>query len=931
MSESHCQNFHLGCIPLFAAICFLSIISGGCEEEKPEPRSYPRIKTLPVTNISENGAVFNGEIYITGDEPIKECGFVWSYHSDPNLNSSDRIKMLPEEVPGRFSAIIPTTLTDGTNYKVRAYLKTEKHLVYGQPVTFDSQGSMAPVINDFTPDSARWGDTLIIKGTNFSYLPYSNQVYFNDIRCPTLKSTDSTIFVSISPYVSSYKNKIKVKIVEDSVIFGDKEFKLLSPAISSMSPINAFWQDTITMVVKNISFEQNPVTILIDSKTAAIYYESSDSIRIIIPNNLTKEINKVIVKVGLTNLYPADDIILKPPIISSFTPTEGTWAETVVIKGLFHANASGTSILFGTIAAGVVSSSRGVITVKVPAALKSSKSKIVYKAPPFTVSSADDFTMKPPVIKSFSPLSGASGTIVTIKGKYFGVTKPIVKFGERAGTVINFNDSTINVRLYSIESGPVKVSVTQFETATSDIDFNITNPKLTSVYPLTGTFNDEITIEGENLTPPSGTISVNFGNIPATIVSSSNNKIVVGVPVSIDSIPRLIQIISGDITLLSEDKFVLSPLQVLSVSPETLVPGQDITITGYNFNPQITGNIVKWGIYYPFNIKSCTTTEIIATCTDALVRGEYNIHVTTGGYTRTSPQKAIVSSSAWTIIPSPAMNTNSANGNTYEAMSIYGANIRGNGFFCSPASNLMYKFDPSDNSWKKIFTSAPFYLTAKMGLAVVEDTIYLIGGRDYTSAAKNTYAFNEILNDWKVIINTTTARGLVSFSLHNKVYIGFHYWSSSYKDLFVFDPSVTYSLTKLSDMQYSIVEPFTTYFSLKDKGYVLFSNNDFFEYDPESGTWLQKEDFPGHSRTLATSFCAGDFAYMGTGISGSTLYNDIWKYDPTTDSWNLVGNIPIPRHSAVSLILNNKVYIGYGVSGSTQLTDFYEFDLNYSK
>jgi hypothetical protein len=76
-------------IPIFFIFIILLFNLSSCEEEKPEPRTYPRVNTFPVINITENGATFRGEIYEAGTEPITECGFVWDSYSDPRYNTSD--------------------------------------------------------------------------------------------------------------------------------------------------------------------------------------------------------------------------------------------------------------------------------------------------------------------------------------------------------------------------------------------------------------------------------------------------------------------------------------------------------------------------------------------------------------------------------------------------------------------------------------------------------------------------------------------------------------------------------------------------------------------------------------------------------------------------------------------------------------------------
>ena len=139
------------------ALIILFVFSAGlfnrCEEEKAKERSYPRVKTNPVTNITDKGATFNAEIYSPGSELIINHGFVWGEGDDPTLNNN-KIMLGTGNPEGTYSAEIVSSLSKDVEYTVKAFVQTTEHVVYGLPVTFKSLGSGGPVINGFEPDSA---------------------------------------------------------------------------------------------------------------------------------------------------------------------------------------------------------------------------------------------------------------------------------------------------------------------------------------------------------------------------------------------------------------------------------------------------------------------------------------------------------------------------------------------------------------------------------------------------------------------------------------------------------------------------------------------------------------------------------------------------------------------------------------------------------
>lgn len=69
----------------------------------------------------------------------------------------------------------------------------------------------------------------------------------------------------------------------------------------------------------------------------------------------------------------------------------------------------------------------------------------------------------------------------------------------------------------------------------------------------------------------------------------------------------------------------------------------------------------------------------------------------------------------------------------------------------------------------------------------------------------------------------------------------------------------------------------------------------------------------GNARTEAVSFVLNDKFYVGTGVVSGGVANDLWMYDPTTDSWTQKANPPgYSRYAAVGIAIGNYGYIGLG-------------------
>lgn len=106
-------------------------------------------------------------------------------------------------------------------------------------------------------------------------------------------------------------------------------------------------------------------------------------------------------------------------------------------------------------------------------------------------------------------------------------------------------------------------------------------------------------------------------------------------------------------------------------------------------------------------------------------------------------------------------------------------------------------------------------------------------------------------------------------------------------------------------------------FSIGNKAYIYTGDSltNFFEFDPVSGSWSPKTNFPGLPRNGAMGFSIGMYGYVGAGGSDSTTYHDFYRYDPSSDTWQVRASYPDTSIGALSFTANGN---GYVVSGYNQ-------------
>jgi hypothetical protein len=99
--------------------------------------------------------------------------------------------------------------------------------------------------------------------------------------------------------------------------------------------------------------------------------------------------------------------------------------------------------------------------------------------------------------------------------------------------------------------------------------------------------------------------------------------------------------------------------------------------------------------------------------------------------------------------------------------------------------------------------------------------------------------------------------------------------------------------------------------------------NRLFEYDPVADAWTRKADFPGPKRMNAFAVSVGGKGYVGLGYgSGNTNLYDVWQYDPSADVWTQKSNFPAsgnyPNYVVAFSPDNQLAYVeGAGDDGSS--------------
>ncbi len=337
-----------------------------CKDDEITPREYPRVKTMEVNNITKSGAIFNAEIIHQGNQEIIEYGFIWDTKENPTIDYSDKRILAEEITTGSFTAQIKTTLHEDTSYFVRAYAKNGDYLVYGKNVVFLSLGSQAAKIDDFYPKIGTWGDTISIKGKNFSYKSTKNLILFKNLVSKVIASTDSTIKCIVPESISVKPVSIFLKVANQSTEAKDK-FELTVPEIESFSPLKGTFNDTIKIYGKNFSQIKDKNIVSFNGHQAEVVASTKTILSVIVPTAIDIQWNKIEIVLNLQSDTAKGLFEILAPKIDDFSPEYGNSNTLIKIVGdNFSPIRQDNTITFDSNLGEVIEASTKELIVKIP-------------------------------------------------------------------------------------------------------------------------------------------------------------------------------------------------------------------------------------------------------------------------------------------------------------------------------------------------------------------------------------------------------------------------------------------------------------------------------------------------------------------------------------------------------------------------------------
>lgn len=217
-------------------------------------RDYPRVGAVHVETHTL-GASFTAEIIQANGEMVFQHGFEWgrSTAGGNSVTTLDKIYLGPLDGT-KFTTTVTRGIDPKINHSVRAFVETGKFRVIGGWTTFKGTSSDPPVVDALVPATATWGDTISIKGKNFSYARELVDVYFsntNQTQGVVRGTTDTLIRVQVPDMLNKIQTPLTISIGSQSVV-SSMNFTLAPIEVSAVTPPTANSQTLITVTCTNL-------------------------------------------------------------------------------------------------------------------------------------------------------------------------------------------------------------------------------------------------------------------------------------------------------------------------------------------------------------------------------------------------------------------------------------------------------------------------------------------------------------------------------------------------------------------------------------------------------------------------------------------------------------------------------------------------------
>lgn len=252
--------------------------------------------------------------------------------------------------------------------------------------------------------------------------------------------------------------------------------------------------------------------------------------------------------------------------------------------------------------------------------------------------------------------------------------------------------------------------------------------------------------------------------------------------------------------------------------------------------------------------------------------------------------------------------------------------------------NDLWRYTPATDTWEDL-GATPLTRRVNATACVYDDKVYIGLGflgkyKNDSSYLRDWWTYEPATNQWTQMAEYPNhyTDCATSFTGDGELYVGYGFCWNYRRDMFRYDIS-TNSWDSI-DVDVSFHGYPTRSFGgtgctcqgrhFMGTGYYRYSL-DWWAELVDGTHWEKRRAVPGRERTLAASAATKEYIYLCGGIhyggvntTGEVL-RDIRRYDPQTDSWTYIANLPQGLMNHICCTVGNRVYIGLGETEEWQV------------
>ncbi|MBR9854836.1 MAG: hypothetical protein GYB37_09710 [Algicola sp.] len=200
-----------------------------------------------------------------------------------------------------------------------------------QPKQPDNQPDPTLVIESVSPQIVDLGDTLSLKGENFNK---DVRLSIGQSQLKILFNNDSIIEFEL-PYWGFEPDSLHISVDNrDTIAYYRNAFQLYQPEIDSI-PSNFGYRDTVVVYGKHLTNRPdiNDGIVELNNDRLTVIDHSKDSIRFVLPYNVDKHENDLLVRAQLRTLRKDKGVVIPDPTITGISKDSLLINENITIYG----------------------------------------------------------------------------------------------------------------------------------------------------------------------------------------------------------------------------------------------------------------------------------------------------------------------------------------------------------------------------------------------------------------------------------------------------------------------------------------------------------------------------------------------------------------------------------------------------------------------